>query len=156
MLSCSRALEIPLLAEMAQSDPVVGQNPSFLLALVVLVERLRGTESKWASYLDLLPLTYSIPLFFSYGELAMLKECEHTWVGAKKMVVNAAMQYAYVHRMLSGLEKSGKEVSCVFFNFIFYIILDFLFFSSLLFSSSSSFYFLPLLSFVILGFCSSF
>ena len=119
MLPCSRALEIPILGELAQSDPLVGGNPSFLLALVVLFERLRGGESKWRSYLDILPLSYSIPLFFSYGELSMLKECEHTWVGVKKMVVNAAMQYVYVEKMLGGLEARGGKVS-VFFLLDYY------------------------------------
>ena len=111
MLSCSRALKIPILGELAQSDPLVGQNPSFFWCLV-LVERLRGLFGYFT-------LSYSIPLFLSYGESSMLKECEHTWVGVKKMVVNTAMQYVYVEKMLGGVGGSWWEGECFCWDYYY-------------------------------------
>ena len=140
MLSYLRALKIPILEELAQSDPFVGQNPSFLLALGVGGE-VEGGGIEVGGLFGYFTLSYSIPLFLSSGELLMLKECEHTWVGVKKMVVNTAMSYVYVEKMLGGLEARGGKVSVfvgIFMMMIFiFVLFCFVLFCFVLFFSSS-------------------
>ena len=78
----------------------------------------RGSRARnrgGGAYLDMLPLTYSIPLFFSYAELVLLKECQHTWVGVKKMMVNAVMQvYLYSSYVVDVGEKWEEGLASVY------------------------------------------
>lgn len=49
------------------------QFPSALLALFLMLERLRTRRSPWQPYLDVLPRTYSLPLYWTWAELALLR-----------------------------------------------------------------------------------
>ena len=76
-----RLLSIPvsllLHAEVGLSDPSFGAafhalraeagadvDERFLLVLVVLVERLKGQQSRWAPYINHLPAEYGAPMLF--------------------------------------------------------------------------------------------
>lgn len=47
--------------------------PSFGLALHVMYEKLKGKDSFWAPYLNVLPTTFSTPLYYSIEDFQSLK-----------------------------------------------------------------------------------
>lgn len=50
-----------------------GQNSWTLLILIMMYEHLRGDASPWKPYLDVLPSTFSTPMFWSPSELSALQ-----------------------------------------------------------------------------------
>jgi len=58
----------PVIAE----DKILQVMPSVVLALHLLCER-RAESSPWKPYLDIMPDTYTTPLYFTPDELKLLK-----------------------------------------------------------------------------------
>ena len=55
--------------EILDNDEVLRTMENVALAIMVAHEVLRGEESDWAPYLDILPPTFQTPLFYSIEQL---------------------------------------------------------------------------------------
>lgn len=86
----------PLIAE----DKILQVMPSVVLALHLLCER-RSPDSRWAPYLDILPQTYTIPLYFTQEDLKYLKGSP-AYSDCINQYRNIARQYAYFYRLFQG------------------------------------------------------
>ncbi len=60
------------IAGLLASDPMLASNPSLALVLQLLHER-NNPKSFWKPFLDILPVTFDLPLFFSFDELQELQ-----------------------------------------------------------------------------------
>ena len=108
------------IGKVAQGDVLLRSLPSLVLAVHVALER-REKGSFFRPYLDVLPTSFSIPLFFKFPELVALKGSPvlgsslpfflshfmSTNLGhfssteeALKVLFNTSRQYLYVQRLL--------------------------------------------------------
>ena len=55
-------------------DGLLSSNPTMCLALVLVFERLRGEGSFFSPYLDILPCTFMVPLYWTPEELQLVSQ----------------------------------------------------------------------------------
>ena len=103
-------------AKVYEQLTVLRQFPSALLALFLVVEEGRGSKSAWVPYLACLPRSYSIPLFWTWEELLLLRGGPG-WTMAQALWKNAVRLYAVCWRACSSHGKAlglrGKPPSFV-------------------------------------------
>ena len=113
MITEQVAKDVPSLMELRGEDVVVEQTPTLLLALYLMHEMTLsengGGTSEWQEYLDLLPGEYSIPLQYTIDELRLLQETQ-LFSNAIRMLVNAALQYARLHKIFASEKAAKKDV----------------------------------------------
>ncbi|GBG92010.1 hypothetical protein CBR_g54105 [Chara braunii] len=90
--------------ELLESEQV---DERLLVIVFLMVERWRGRKSKWAPYIDLLPATFTVPLYFSEEEL---KEIEgtvlHSATLSKKKVLHRTYE-GVICPVLDALSATG-------------------------------------------------
>lgn len=95
-----------VLGELIKEDRILQQMHNVSLALHLLCEK-KNPESRWKPYIDILPETYTTPLYFSAVEL----QCMRGSPAMSEMLNqqrNIIRQYAYFYRLFNtspGLEK---------------------------------------------------
>ncbi|WAR19299.1 SETD3-like protein [Mya arenaria] len=80
-----------------EEDKILQVMPSVVLALHLLCER-RTDGSPWKPYLDILPDTYSTPLYFTPEEIKTLK-ASPAQSDCMSQYRNIARQYAYFYKL---------------------------------------------------------
>jgi len=73
MITADIALRNADMAHLFQTDVLLRRIESLALSMCVLRERLLGSWSKFAPYLDIIPQEFSTPLWFSPDEVVTLK-----------------------------------------------------------------------------------
>ena len=81
-----------------KNDRLLQSLPSAALSLYLLAERW-NPDSFWRPYIDMLPKTYTIPLFYSVDEVRML-EGSPVYLEVLNQNRSIARQYAYLHQMI--------------------------------------------------------
>ena len=82
-----------------KDDPLVKDMPNLELVMILLNELSRGRNSFWSAYIDILPSSYSTPLYMNREELLQLKPSP-SFQEACKLIRNIARQYAYFWSLL--------------------------------------------------------
>lgn len=77
-----------------RSDQLALGMPSLMLAMHVLLERL-NPDSFWRPYLDCLPTSFQLPLFFTMAELSQLQSSP-VYYDALKLHKSTIRQYCYM------------------------------------------------------------
>lgn len=95
------ALADAAVEKMSAQLTLLRQFPSALLAFFLLIERLRARRSPWQPYLDVLPRTYSVPLFWTWPELLLLRGSP-AFAQAHQMFKLALRLYLVVQRLCEG------------------------------------------------------
>jgi len=100
MLPASQLHKSTALAHVVAKDPIVENVPGLALALVVLDEALnKKQDSFWAPYLDVLPRSFSIPLFFTVDEVWELRGSPALGE-VTRLVKSTTRQYLHLRRLL--------------------------------------------------------
>lgn len=95
-----------VLGALIGEDKMLQAMPSIVLALHLLCEK-KSPDSFWKPYIDVLPSSYSTPLYFTDDEIKLLKgspvqsECY-------SQLKNIARQYAYFYRLFQNLPATSK------------------------------------------------
>lgn len=92
VMSTATAVACPLLQPVLQTQPVLQRIPSLLLALHLLVEKLRGTGSRFAPYIAVLPDLYDVPLYYSARAMRTLCASRH-FPEAARLLRSCARNY---------------------------------------------------------------
>ena len=58
---------------MIEKDPILKGMANVALSMFTLSEKLKGSESFWGPYLDILPNSYTTALYFSEQDMECLK-----------------------------------------------------------------------------------
>lgn len=66
-------VEQSLLKNIIANDPMVQHMGNVALALFVILEKAKGTDSYWYPYISTLPKDYNTVLYFAYDDLQKLK-----------------------------------------------------------------------------------
>ncbi|VDL85792.1 unnamed protein product [Nippostrongylus brasiliensis] len=72
MISVDLARKSAILKKLFESEVIVQNMSNVGLALFICAQRVK-TDSKWIAYLNVLPSSYTTPLFYSEEELQLLK-----------------------------------------------------------------------------------
>ncbi|XP_071963340.1 actin-histidine N-methyltransferase-like [Antedon mediterranea] len=83
--------------KLAETDPILKSMPNVLLAVHVLSEMFKP-DSFWRPYLDFLPRSYSVPLYFNEAEMSYLQGSQ-AFSESLKQYKNIARQYAYFNKL---------------------------------------------------------
>eukprot|EP00039_Didymoeca_costata_P017199 m.317142 g.317142 ORF g.317142 m.317142 type:complete len:432 (+) comp16504_c2_seq30:2031-3326(+) len=86
------------LKKLAKSDTMLSQMPNVLLAVHLLSE-LQDGKSMWQSYIKTLPITFSVPLFYSKEEMKMLKGSP-AYEESLTLFISVVRQYVYLQKAL--------------------------------------------------------
>ncbi|XP_014681916.1 PREDICTED: histone-lysine N-methyltransferase setd3-like [Priapulus caudatus] len=78
-------------------DPLLQNMPYVTLALHLLCEKF-SSSSAWTSYINILPGTFTVPLYFTLEEFQMLKG-DPAYDEALKQYRHIARQYAYFYKL---------------------------------------------------------
>lgn len=98
---------IAVFLQMFEHDRMVQGMDNVALALMLVCELLKGDESRWAPYLNVLPATFSTPLFFTEEEMELLRPSP-VFEDALKMYRSIARQFAYFHLMVQRNEQAEQ------------------------------------------------
>jgi len=82
-----------------ERDPLLKSMPNVALAVHLLIER-NSPASIWESYINILPHTYTTPLYFTQKQLELLKGSP-ALEDALKQYKFVARQYAYFYRLFA-------------------------------------------------------
>ncbi|XP_071787980.1 actin-histidine N-methyltransferase-like [Asterias amurensis] len=96
ILTEDSALSSPL-GPLIQKDRVLQGMAHVALALYLLMER-QSEQSFWKPYIDILPTSYQVPLYFSPDELQQLQGSP-TYTDALKQHKNITRQFAYFYKV---------------------------------------------------------
>lgn len=96
MMTTVSARNSPL-GSLISEDKILQVMPSVVLSLHLLCER-RTPDSIWKPYLDILPDTYTTPLYFTLEDLKYLKGSP-AYSDCLNQYRNIARQYAYFYKM---------------------------------------------------------
>lgn len=102
----------------AVCDPILQSMPSVCLAMLLLVEKHKGSDSKWKPYLDMLPRKYIHPLFMTVQEILLLRSSP-VFEEAMKLRKNVARQYGYFHQMLLSGRNGFEKLNFTAADFLF-------------------------------------
>ncbi|XP_076441686.1 actin-histidine N-methyltransferase-like [Babylonia areolata] len=105
MMTVDSALKTPL-GELIREDKILQVMPNVTLAMHLLVES-KSPKSFWKPYLDILPDSYTTPLYFSPDELQHLKGSP-TLGNSITQYRSVARQYAYFYRLLQKHAAASK------------------------------------------------
>jgi histone-lysine N-methyltransferase SETD3 len=97
IMSVDTALEDPVLSQLQSQLSVLKQFGSPLLALYLLLEKLRP-KSRWKPYLASLPVQYSVPLYWTWEDLLLLRGGT-AWSQTLQMWKNAVRLFAVVRHV---------------------------------------------------------
>lgn len=114
LLTEAALLTDPTLAALQGQLSVLRQFSSALIALFLLVHRARS-DSPWRPYIDALPTSYSVPLYWSWNELSLLRGGS-AWSLAHSFWKNAVRLYAIVAHVCRVHAKELKLVRPVTFD----------------------------------------
>jgi hypothetical protein len=98
VMSVNTALEDPVLSQLQSQLSVLKQFGSPLLALYLLLEKLRGEKSRWKPYISSLPHSFSVPLYWRWEELMLLRGGT-AWSQTLQMWKNAVRLFAVVRHV---------------------------------------------------------
>ncbi|XP_038075017.1 actin-histidine N-methyltransferase-like [Patiria miniata] len=96
MLTEDRVLDSPL-GPLIRKDRVLQGMAHVALALFLLMER-QSEHSNWKPYINILPSSYQVPLYFTPDELQQLQGSP-TYTDALKQHKNIARQFAYFYKL---------------------------------------------------------
>uniref|UniRef100_A0A7S2ZIR1 protein-histidine N-methyltransferase n=1 Tax=Rhodosorus marinus TaxID=101924 RepID=A0A7S2ZIR1_9RHOD len=102
MITADIALKNADMAHLFQTDILLRRIESLALSMCVLRERLLGSQSNFAPYLDILPHEFSTPLWFTPDEIVALKGSP-VLDKATNRVRGHARQYCHLYNVV----KSG-------------------------------------------------
>jgi histone-lysine N-methyltransferase SETD3 len=90
----------PALSKLQKQLSLLRQYSSPLLALFLLLERDRTSASSWKPYLDSLPQSFSVPLYWTWEEILLLRGGPG-WNLAVALWKNCVRLYALVYHVCS-------------------------------------------------------
>ena len=93
MLSESEFQTSPISALFAE-DPIMAMLPSLKLAMVVILEQAKGPASFWSAYIQMLPRSFSIPLYYNRHDWQWLKG---TLAYTPALTIMKSLVRAYTH-----------------------------------------------------------
>jgi histone-lysine N-methyltransferase SETD3 len=106
-------------------DPLLGRMENVSLAIYLLCETMRRSESKWAPYINILPSTYTTPLYYTVEQLQLLR-CSGVFDMSLKMYRSIVRQFAYFHVLLATANSAKHKVGMIYcfqiFLYLFIII----------------------------------
>ncbi|XP_022097966.1 histone-lysine N-methyltransferase setd3-like isoform X2 [Acanthaster planci] len=105
MLSEDRVLDSPL-GPLIRKDRVLQGMAHVALALFLLMER-QSENSNWKAYINTLPNSYQVPLYFTPEELQQLQGSP-TYTEALKQRKNIARQFAYFYKLFQTQVDAAK------------------------------------------------
>lgn len=108
MISDQNALDSPLLGDLIRGDRLLKGMPNVSLAVFILSEKLKP-DSFWQPYLNMLPSSYGIPLYFTPAEIQLLQGST-MYSDAMKQHKNVARQYAYLFKLLNLADHSKLQL----------------------------------------------
>ncbi|KAK0415833.1 hypothetical protein QR680_012147 [Steinernema hermaphroditum] len=94
ILSVDKAQKSDMLRKVYENDELVSKMDNVCLSLMVACEKLKGEESEWAPYLNVLPSKFDIPLYFTDEQIEALKPSP-LYDEALHFYRNIARQYIY-------------------------------------------------------------
>eukprot|EP00953_Heterococcus_sp_UTEX-ZZ885_P036240 18684-Heterococcus_DN1.PRE.2 len=97
-------------AKILATDPMLRATPSVSLAVLLLYERLQGSNSFFSPYIDVLPVAFSVPLCWSIDELAALQGTQ-VFSRALRGLRACAQQYCYIHALLQQQQQHQQDVT---------------------------------------------
>lgn len=92
--------------ELAQIFDKFPDRGNFQLAMILIVEKLKPT-SFYKPYIDILPRKYSVPLFFTTGEMELIKNTQ-SFLPAMNLLKTTILQYYHVYRYLHYVMKDSE------------------------------------------------
>lgn len=98
IISEQTALADPGVEKVIGSLSLFRQFPSALLAFYLLLERQRNRISPWQAYIDVLPRTYSLPVYWSWSELLLLRGSP-AWTAAHQQWKQFVRMFLLVHNL---------------------------------------------------------
>jgi len=100
------------IVERIPADPIK-KMPSVKLATWLVLER-NQSQSPWLPYLDVMPRTLSLPLFWEMEDLAQLQGTS-SYGAAIQQVVNTIMQYFHIRQAMQS-QNMRKPLQCFTFE----------------------------------------
>ena len=94
------------LKSLIDQDQLISRTPPLCLALFLLDHKLNQKEASfWAPYINILPRTFDIPLYWDPPHFATLRKSLSltTYRQSVGIIVNTALQYCHVFSILSRL-----------------------------------------------------
>ncbi|XP_030854652.1 actin-histidine N-methyltransferase [Strongylocentrotus purpuratus] len=117
MMTDQNAVDSPTIGDLVRGDRLLKGMPNVSLAIFILSEKLKS-DSFWKPYLDVLPSSYSLPLYFTPDEIQLFQGS--TMYGeCLKQHKNIARQYAYLFKLLNLPENSKLHIR-EYFTYDFY------------------------------------
>lgn len=105
--------------EALEKDPILKEMPNIALALHILNEKMKGKDSPWSPYINILPLTFDSPLYFDAEDLLALKPSSFYFGESLKMWRNIARQFAYFSQILANQNNVLCKTQFTTMNFTF-------------------------------------
>jgi len=100
------------IVERIPADPIKKMS-SVKMAVWLALER-NHTQSEWLPYLDVMPRSLSLPLFWEMEELAQLQGTS-SYGAAIQQIVNTIMQYFHIRQAMQG-QNMRKQLNCFTFE----------------------------------------
>ncbi|XP_028404426.1 actin-histidine N-methyltransferase-like [Dendronephthya gigantea] len=94
------------LGSIIETDKLLQVMPNVVLALKLLNE-CHKEDSFWKPYIDILPLKFSIPLFFTQEEVSVLKGSQ-VLGNVLNLYKSIARQYAYLYQLFKKIPTNNK------------------------------------------------
>jgi hypothetical protein len=104
------------LSQLYTIDPMLAQMASLRLAVHLYHEKARQKESPWKSYIDALPVSFNLPLFWTRAQLDALQGSP-AHLDALRLCKSTARQYLHIRSQLKKCNGVSDEFPFTFDDF---------------------------------------
>ncbi|XP_041468746.1 actin-histidine N-methyltransferase-like [Lytechinus variegatus] len=108
MMTDQNALESPTIGELVRGDRLLKGMPNVALAVFIISEKLKP-NSFWKPYLDILPSSYNLPLYFTPDDIKLFKGTT-VYGEFLKQYKNIARQYGYLFKLFNLPDNSKLQL----------------------------------------------
>lgn len=112
LLSLDQAEHIDSLKKILDDDALLRGMENVSLAMIIAHEVLRGSDSQWAPYFDILPSTFQTPIFYTEQQFLALKPSP-VFEEALSLFRAVARHYVYLYLRILGDLIGEKGETCL-------------------------------------------